>query len=258
MRRFQVGRLVCVTVYLCLVAGIVPGLQGETKRALLIGINHYAPPAGAALPVTAAEHALDSRFAPGSSWTDLHGPSVDVASVHVLLTEKYGFDEANITVLPEKTATREGILAAIDMLIADTKPGDLIVFYYAGHGSQRLDTMRVDERTSKNKRDETIVPNDAWKGARDIRDIELAVRFDKIVYDKQARLTAIFDSCHSGTMARGVTSSVQRTLPYDDRDVAKEPGAATEGDLKQVPQKGNAIIVAAAGPSEGAAEVKIS
>ena len=42
------------------------------------------------------------------------------------------------------------------------------------------------------------------------------------MYDKTAHLTAIFDSCDSGTMARGVTATVQRTLPYDDRDVAED------------------------------------
>jgi hypothetical protein len=134
---------------------------------------------------------------------------------------------------------------------ADAGPGDLVVFYFAGHGSRRLDT-----NSSKNHLDETIVPIDAWQGTEDIRDKELAVLFNRIVFEKQARLTAIFDSCHSGTMARGATDSVQRTLPYDDRDVAKETGATTELDLEQIPQKGNAIIVAAADPTESAVEAQ--
>ena len=184
-----------------------------TNRALLIGINHYAPPAGATLPVAPAGHALDSRFAPGTTWQNLNGPSVDVSAMQVLLKNTYQFND--VRVLPEEQATRAGILAALDLLVAETQPGDLVVFYYAGHGSQRLDTL-----SSKNHLDETIVPIDAWKGAEDIRDKELAMLFNKIVYDRQARLTAIYDSCHSGTMARGITESVQRTLPYDDRDVA--------------------------------------
>jgi hypothetical protein len=175
--------------------------------------------------------------------------------MQVLLKQPYGFQD--IRVLDEQQATRQGILAAIDQLVADTHPGDLVVFYYAGHGSQRLDTL-----SSKNHLDETIVPIDAWKGTEDIRDKELALRFDKIVYDKHAHLTAIYDSCHSGTMARGITNSVQRFLSYDDRDVAqekkKDPTTVTELDLKQIPQRGDAIIIAAAASTESAVEALYS
>ena len=55
-------------------------------------------------------------------------------------------------------------------------------------------------------------------------------------------------------MVRRITNSVQRTLPYDDRDVAVEPGAITEADLKQIPQKGDSIILAAAASTESAVE----
>lgn len=225
------GRIV---IWLYLAISLNAVAHSQTRRALLIGIDHYAPPAGATLPVPAAGHAPDSRFAADATWINLHGPSVDVASMQVLLKQSYGFQY--IRVLDEQQATRQGILAAIDQLVADTHPGDLVVFYYAGHGSQRLDTL-----SSKNHLDQTIVPVDAWKGTEDIRDKELALRFDQIVYDKHAHLTAVFDSCDSGTMARGVTNSVQRFLSYDDRDVAlekeKDPTTVTELDLKQIPRR---------------------
>jgi hypothetical protein len=167
----------------------------------------------------------------------------------VLLQNTYEFTD--VRVLQDEQATRQGILNALDQLVADAQRGDLVVFYFAGHGSRRLDTA-----SSKNHLDETIVPADAWMGVEDIRDKELALRFNKIVYDKQARLTAIYDSCHSGTMARGITNSVQRTLPWDDRDVAKEPGAVLEADVKRIPQNGNAIILAAAASTESAVEAQ--
>ena len=225
--------------------------QSQTRRALLIAIGNYAPPVGTSVAVPPAGHAADSRFAPGTPWPNLHGPQEDVTSMQVLLKEKFGFQ--NINVLPEQQATRQGILAAIEQLAAETRPGDFDVIYYAGHGSRRLDTL-----SSKDHFDETIVPVDAWKGAADIRDKELAVRFNRIVYEKKAHLTAIFDSCNSGTMARGVTATVVRALPYDDRDVALEktedPATVVEADLKQIPQNGDAIIVAAAAPNEPASE----
>jgi hypothetical protein len=228
---------------------LLPAQTRPTSHALLIGIDHYAPPSGSALPVSASGHADDSRFGPGATWHSLQGPLTDVATMHLLLQQTYGFTD--IRELTDQQATRQGILDAINQLIADTGKGDRVVIYYSGHGSQRLDT-----KSSKDQRDQTIVPVDAWKGVKDIRDKELAVLFNRIVYDKQARLTAIYDSCNSGTMARGVTESVQRTLPYDDDDVAKEPGALLESDLKRTPQQGDAIILAAAGPTQSAVEAR--
>ncbi len=240
------------------IAAVFAGpLHAQARRALLIGIDDYAPPAGTTLPVRPAGHAADSRFAPGATWINLHGPAIDVPAMVELLQNKYGFKD--IRVLKERDATRKGILAAIDKLVADTQPGDLDAFYYSGHGSRRLDTL-----SSKGHFDQTIVPIDAWKGGEDIRDKELALRFDKIVFEKHAHLTAIYDSCDSATMARGITLSVQRALPYDDRDVAAEkkrhPATVTEADLmrrprgEQIPQDGDAIVLVAAGPDESAVE----
>jgi hypothetical protein len=214
---------------------------------LLIGIATYAPPKGSVPPNAGTGHSQDSRFAPSATWHSLQGPPTDVAAMHALLEHTYGFTD--IRELHDQDATRQGILDALNKLIDDTEKGDRVVIYYSGHGSQRLDT-----KSSKNQRDQTIVPVDAWKGVKDIRDKELALLFDKIVFDKQARLTAIYDSCNSGTMARGITQSVQRTLPYDDDDVSKEPGAVMESDLKRIPQQGDAIIMAAAGPTQSAVE----
>lgn len=240
---------ICVFVFAVAMPALLPAQARPTSHALLIGIDHYAPSDTSTPPATAAGHALDSRFAPGASWHSLQGPLTDVAAMHVLLEQTYGFTD--IRELTDLDATRQGILDAINKLIADTQKGDRVVIYYSGHGSQRLDT-----KSSKDQRDQTIVPVDAWKGVKDIRDKELALLFDKIVFDKQARLTAIYDSCNSGTMARGITESVQRTLPYDDDDVAKEPGAVLESDLKRMPQDGDAIILAAAGPTQSAVEAR--
>jgi len=224
-----------------------------TRRALLIGIGAYSPPAGSAVAAVPGTHPRDSRFAAGASWVSLQGPLIDVAAMKFLLTNQFGFPANQVTVLDQHEATRRGILTALDRLIAESQPGDTVVLYYSGHGSRRLDTL-----SSKNHFDETIVPVDAWKGSEDIRDKELAARFDQIVYDKHAHLTAIFDSCNSGTMARGITQSTTRSLPYDDRDVAEEkrrdPQTIVEADLKRIPQDGDAIIIAAAASNESAFE----
>lgn len=263
MRRPQ-GTKRAAIAFACLAACLNAAAYGDgpTRRALLIGINHYAPPSGDRPYVPQGPHARDSRFDPGTSWSNLNGSLNDVRRMQFLLREVFGFQD--IRTLDEREATRSGILAAIEQLAADTRPGDIDVIYYAGHGSRRKDTLSSKTRCDRSADycDETIVPIDAWRGAEDIRDKELALRFNAIVYDRHAHLTAIFDSCHSGEMARGVSQSVPRSLPYDDRDVAEEkrhdPATVVEGDLERLPQQGDAIIVAAALDRQEAVEVSVN
>lgn len=241
-----------------LVSGLTTGAGAQAKpvkRALLIGIDQYTPdPLPARLPVLPAGHAPDSRFGEGpAAWINLSGPTFDVQSMKLVLQQKYGFGD--ITVLTDAEATRAGILDAIQKdLIAPSRPGDLDVFYFAGHGSQRLDTGALDANPDKNHMDETIVPADAFQGAYDIRDKELARLFDQVLA-KQAKLVAIFDSCHSGSMARGLRAGTARYLAYDDRDVAKDPTAYQGADLDRLPADNpNFILLTAALSTQSANE----
>jgi hypothetical protein len=260
-----VRRIVRVSSALALLLVFAAGARGATKRALLIGINHYAPSAedSAALKKIEAEpHKADSRFAPGYEWPDLRGPLNDIESMHLLLRDTYGFPDSNITMLKDRDATRDAILKALDDLIASTQPGDEVVFFFAGHGSQRLNSSAGLNTAASGKeegRDETIVPADAFRGTFDIRDKELAQRFNRILDEKKARLVAIFDSCHSGTMARGAqVNATPRLLEYDDRDIASDPTAYKGNDLKHAPKDGNAIIVTASLANESAQESEFS
>ncbi|MGA2902226.1 MAG: caspase family protein [Candidatus Korobacteraceae bacterium] len=242
---------------LCLLFLSAPA-PGQTKRALLIGIDQYHPEHSQWLsPALAARHKPDSRFGEGPiGWHNLHGPSNDVEQMELLL-KSFGFDDVAVLREPAATqpgkpaATRQGIFDALRALAARTHAGDVVVFYYSGHGSRRLDTTRPPD-ADKGQWDQTIVPADAYQGAYDITDKELAREFNHFVYEKRARLVAIFDSCNSGTQARGLTAGVTRSLPYDDRDVKDDPQAYTGADLKHVPKDGNAVILSAAGPLESA------
>jgi hypothetical protein len=84
--------------------------------ALCVGINKYANPV--VLP--------DLRFA-----------ETDAATLSEVFAKEYGY--TTTTVLGDK-ATREGINKAIDALIAQTGPDDVLLFYFAGHGMTVLTT----------------------------------------------------------------------------------------------------------------------
>ena len=231
--RFQMK--LCGLALACL--AFVCSAAAQTKRALLIGIQTYEPkgnkisrPAGLAKP----SGETDAGRWDLPEWGNLEGSLNDVQSVRELLaSRKFGFTENNIHVLEEGKATREGIFLAMKKYLLDEPVrGDTVVFYYAGHGSQRFNSL-TDKPFHL---DETIVPADASNGVFDIRDKEIARLFNQAV-DKGILLTAIFDSCHSGSIARGIPLGSQgksRYLAYDPRDAADPPDKGADG--KPVPR----------------------
>jgi Caspase domain len=236
--RGSLCKVLCLIVVIALSAIAEAQSAFKNKHALLIGIGSYAPPMGAT-PVA------DSRFPHGGTWNNLAAPPNDVAAMQRLLRER--FDFGDIRELTDERATRQGILGAIDTLIEDTHPGDLVVIYYSGHsgGLRHAETGGYP----------IMVPADSWKGGKDILDAELAALFKKIVHEKHAHLTAIFDGSTSGTIATGIAEGAQQGSQFDHGDIAKKLGAVTEADLKKPPpQQGDVVILAGASPNQSAIE----
>lgn len=134
------------------------------KRALTVGINYTG------------------------TGSDLKGCLNDVANMKALF-EARGFDE--IKVITEKEATTAGIKAGLQWLVADTKPGDVIVFHYSGHGSQ------LPSKNEPDGYEEILCPIDLNWTTRVITDDYLRSVFDKV--PNGCNTTLILDCCHSGT-----------------------------------------------------------
>jgi hypothetical protein len=154
----------------------------ETRRAFIVGINTYLPPVGAT-----------------DSGINLKGCENDADAMRQVLIARWGFDTQNVAMLKSERATRKAILDGLEKLVVDAQKGDVTLFYYSGHGSQMANTAS-DEYDGK---DETIVPADRWLDVDDIRDKELAAIYQRIIA-KGAQLVVIYDSCHSGSAARGL------------------------------------------------------
>ncbi len=203
----------------------------QTKRALLIGIDIYQP-----VDVAAVEK---SR----GGWTNLDGCVNDAQSIGEIIKSRFGFEEANIASLYNQEAKREKIVAALEKLIADSKAGDVVFIYYAGHGSQVYNSLSTE--VSGDKQDETIVPADML----DIRDKELAGLFNRLL-DKGVILTLIFDSCHSGSIARGSTTPEIAK----NRHINGSSVDAADPSNPQKPEDRGALIFSAALPEQLAKE----
>ncbi|HXW05914.1 MAG TPA: caspase family protein [Vicinamibacterales bacterium] len=101
----------------------------------------------------------------------------------------------DVQYLLDRRATRASMLDGLRDLVTSASPGDVIVFQYAGHGTQLKD-VSGDETDPF---DEAIVPVDYAAGAFLIDD-DLAAVLERL--PAGAMLTMFMDCCHSGTISR--------------------------------------------------------
>jgi hypothetical protein len=239
-----------VAVLVC-AAGAIGGHAASppagTRRALLVGIDKYLHPPQGARGTVLADTPRSSGRAPGAIF-DLEGTNNDVQAMKAVLVARYDFKPENVHLLLNSDATRERILAEVsNWLVRTPSAGDVSLFFYAGHGSQ----VKNSKSQELDQLDETIVPADAPLGRQDIRDKELAKLFDQAL-DKKIVLTTIFDSCHSGSIARGLTKpGLVRTVDPDPRDVA-------DPETPVAPETRGALVLSAALDVQTAGEVRVS
>ncbi|MES2857580.1 MAG: caspase family protein [Pseudomonadota bacterium] len=183
----------------------------DTRRihALIVGIDRY-------------RHS-DARI-PGAVFSDLRGAVGDALRFKQALAELYGVDvdvpaanacdssSAATTTLTNDCATRARILEALEQRITTLRPGDTLLFYFAGHGSRYRDDEARDQDTGYNG---TILPADARSpdGAPgDIFDVELKVLKDRATA-AGLFFVSVFDSCNSATATRAGAAGLSRSAP---------------------------------------------
>lgn len=181
----------------------------QTKKALLIGIEHYFP-----------EDYINPNY------HNLDGPAKDVALMKTVLLSKYFFSDTNIKILLNDEASKSNILTSLKKLAIETKPGDIIIFYYSGHGSTQKNSAIKNEP----KIDEGFVPADFITIHQLVRDKEINPILN-IIVDNGGVLTCIYDCCHSGGLTRGFPqlSNVQYKYipPVEDID-SHDPTQSTD------------------------------
>ncbi|KAF2758227.1 hypothetical protein EJ05DRAFT_381412 [Pseudovirgaria hyperparasitica] len=167
------------------------------RKALLIGINYF------------------------NQRGQLRGCINDVKNMSNYLNGFFRYKREDMVILtddqqnPMSQPTKQNILRAMHWLVKDARPDDSLFFHYSGHGGQTKD-LDGDEEDGY---DEVIYPVD-FRTAGHIVDDEM---HRIMVQPLQAgvRLTAIFDSCHSG-------SALDLPYIYSTQGVLKEPNLAKE------------------------------
>ncbi|MCB1036193.1 MAG: caspase family protein, partial [Acidobacteria bacterium] len=175
------------------------------RHCLLIGVDQYPNVPGA----------------------DLKGCANDVALMGSLLIDRFGFPEECCRVLVNDEATQAGIRGALDEVLQAVERNDIVVCFYAGHGSRIAHPRRPGQFL------ESIVPSDSGRGDqpnRDICDREID-RWVQRLNESTPYVTLLFDCCHSGSVTRDVFGEATREIPADLRSLEQ---MFEDGDLPEI------------------------
>ena len=141
-------------------------------HALIIGIGSYQHESRLNVPITAA----DAR----ALTTVLHDP------------QHCGYPATQVRLLSDSSASRVGILAALDDLAAHTQPADTALIFYSGHGERSTDgayhLTTHDTRLEKGK----VVANTG---------ISQAELLEKLRAIRAERLILFVNACHAGELS---------------------------------------------------------
>ncbi|OBZ78001.1 Metacaspase-1 [Grifola frondosa] len=131
---------------------------------------------------------------------ELYGCVNDARNVQRFLMHSWGYKEENIIVLtddspnPRQHPTRVNILDGMHWLVRNAHPHDSLFFHYSGHGGQVKDR----DGDEVDGYDEIIFPLDHQRSGYIMDDLMHTILVKSL--PAGCRLTALFDSCHSGSV----------------------------------------------------------
>lgn len=203
-------RLVRGLLVLAVLAG-APLVSMARDRVLLIGIDDYE----------------------NQHIKDIEGCENDTKLLKAFLISQLGFREGDIKVLINEQATESEIRKVVlGWLIGETQPGDRVFLAYSGHGT-RVPDASGDEQ--KDGMDEALAaydvrPREPVRKGKPVIPESGYILDDEIsrwIADLHGRqVVMLFDSCHSGTISRGMgNNSVgleSRFLRFKDEEAARE------------------------------------
>lgn len=201
MTRNVLSFLLCVLA-LCSFSASIGGAVAK-NRALLVGVSQYTGGARNRL-------------------SNLSGPRNDVTMMWRYLKDTSLFEGADIQVLaeglptgarfPQPTGKPEYatiVAGLIDLAKQNYVKGDIVIFYFSGHGTtQPVDVSKNSELEAAD-RDQVLLPSDTGMYYDDTRRIQNGLVDNEIgtlvaaIRKKGALVWVIVDSCQSGSATRG-------------------------------------------------------
>jgi hypothetical protein len=133
----------------------------------------------------------------GSQTGGLNGVHADVERMSEMLGRR-GFD---VTQLTRAAASRDGILAGYQRLIADTAADDVACIYYSGHGGWVVNPEYEPDKPLPRVLQYLVPTDDEGAELRGVMSFELSALLARLT-SKTRNVTVILDCCHSGQMSR--------------------------------------------------------
>ncbi|KAJ7302298.1 caspase domain-containing protein [Mycena albidolilacea] len=194
--------------------------QGQSQGLHRSRTHHHTPqPARAPLPVhrrppplpAVSSHFLYSKctgrrraLCIGINYRgqshELHGCINDAKHVFSFLVRRAGYKAKDIVILTDDSPhqrlqpTHKNIIDAMHWLVRDARPHDALFVHYSGHGGQTPDK----DGGEVDGWDEVIYPLDYERNGHIVDDEMHDIMVKPL--PSGCRLTAVFDSCHSGTV----------------------------------------------------------
>ena len=234
---------------MCGLTFLLPAWAHAARYALLVGVSAYPSVPGAAL----------------------HGPENDVPLLRGVLLQR-GFRAGDIRVLADKVVpahgqpTRAAIIAELDALAGKAQRGDFIFLAFSGHGSRQPAKNLGPANPEPDGLDEIFLPLDVGKWSGGIGEVENSIVDDLLgekiaaMRNRGAFVWVIFDTCHSGTITRGIDDpSVRyRDVAADALKIPEEIIAAAQaraakmfGQTRGGAQPASPVRTAELGPDAG-------
>jgi hypothetical protein len=204
----RIRRILTVTAALPLLAFGPQERTASTHWALIVGISDYI-------------HFEDVEGG------DLPGAEHDARRMRDALVVARSFPEDNVRMLLNHDATKAAIEEGVTgWLVQNARPGDNVVIFFAGHGSQMWD----EDGDEDDGLDETLAPADVLAGSTDfdISDDEFNVWLGMLPTDN---VLVVLDNCNSGTGTRDVTPFSRGRLLGRDIDALERPEGAARRAL---------------------------
>jgi uncharacterized caspase-like protein len=167
----------------------------KNGHALVIGVGSHQHVPALNVPITVADAQAVAR---------------------VLGDEAYcGYPQEQVTLLHDDTATREGILGALDRLVSSLQESDTLFIFYSGHGEYGSDGEYYLVSNDVRVADRKVVPGTG---------VNHGALLEALARIPARRVLMVFNACHSG--------EISPTLGAEDDLGAKSlPGAAADALL---------------------------
>ena len=148
--------------------------------ALLVAINNYPP-----------------------NVPSLRGCLNDGDAMERVLRSRFSSADLQLLRLNDADATRANVIQSFRSHLGKASKDDIALFFYAGHGSQ-VPNNGLFQNVDPGTMNQSIVLYDSrTPGGLDLVDKDIATLIEEVTA-KGVHLTAIFDSCHSGAIDRGL------------------------------------------------------